>query len=78
MSFSELVCFVRARRNMKPSIISVSVKTKAMLFMISPMYRWKGNGPSTEPCGSPYLTCDQNDTSFLTAKANCWVKCHPA
>ncbi|XP_067220822.1 NLR family CARD domain-containing protein 3-like isoform X3 [Chanodichthys erythropterus] len=30
------------------------------------MYRVKSNGPSTEPCGTPYLTCDRYDISSLT------------
>ncbi|XP_067268333.1 inactive phospholipase C-like protein 2 isoform X2 [Chanodichthys erythropterus] len=30
------------------------------------MYRVKSNGPNTEPCGTPYLTCDRYDISSLT------------
>jgi len=30
------------------------------------MYRVKSNGPSTEPCGTPYWTCDWYDTSYFT------------
>ncbi len=42
-----------------------------MIFPKGNMYSMKSNGPSTEPWGTPYCTCDRYYTSSFTAK-NWW------
>ncbi len=42
-----------------------------MIFPKGNMYSIKSNGPSTEPWGTPYCTCDRYDISSFTAK-NWW------
>ncbi len=42
-----------------------------MIFPKGNIYGVKSNGPSTEPWGTPYCTCDRYDTSSFTA-TNWW------
>ncbi len=68
------MCFTGPWRNIEPSIISITVKANPVFpDDISQRLNvsMKSNGPSTEPWGTPYCTCDRYDTSSFTA-TNWW------
>ncbi len=67
--FLNLVCFTRPLRNIEQSIISITMKANPCVSLY--IQRVTCNGPSTEPLGTPYCTCDRYDTSSFTA-TNWW------